>query len=70
MQESQLHWTKSSSSGGVGACVEVAADGKLVALRHSKNVATVIHFNQAEFAAFLKGAKGGEFDHLIEPDPA
>jgi hypothetical protein len=70
MQGSQLHWTKSSISAGAGACVELAADGEFVAVRHSKHPEVVIRYTRSEFAAFLDGAKGGEFDHLMQPGPA
>ncbi|GAA1273176.1 hypothetical protein GCM10009609_40330 [Pseudonocardia aurantiaca] len=70
MPESELQWIKASSSWGVDACVELAADGDLVAVRHSRNPQVVIHYSPAEFAAFLQGAKDGEFDHLLAAEPA
>ena len=70
MPESELEWIKASSSWGVDACVEFAADGDLVAVRHSRNPQVVIHFSPAEFAAFLQGARDGEFDHLLATEPA
>jgi Domain of unknown function (DUF397) len=57
-------WRKSSFSGNQGACVEIAelSDGGR-AVRDSKdpNGAKLV-FTHAEWAAFLDGAKGGEFD--------
>ena len=61
-----LDWFKSSASAGVGMCVEVAwcADG--VAVRHSATPEDgAILYSREEFAAFLDGAKRGEFDHLV-----
>lgn len=66
---SALSWRKSSFSGGEGrgdACVEVAAaaDGR-IAMRDSKHrEAGVVFFTRAEMAAYLAGAKAGEFDDL------
>jgi hypothetical protein len=61
-----LHWIKSSRSYGIGECVELAADGDMVALRDSKNPAVAhFRFTRAEMAAFLDGARRGEFDHLV-----
>lgn len=58
-------WIKSSSAGHGLPCIEVAAlpDGG-VALRYSRDPATVLRFTAAEWAAFLDGAKAGEFDSL------
>ncbi|MBO0820466.1 MAG: DUF397 domain-containing protein [Nocardiopsaceae bacterium] len=61
--DSKLHWFKSSFS-AAGNCVEVAhLPGGGVALRDSKNRAKEAHtYTRAEWAAFLTGAKNGEFD--------
>jgi hypothetical protein len=58
-------WKKSSRSNGNGGnnCVEVAllADG--AAVRHSKDpTGPALVFTTAEWAAFVGGAKDGEFD--------
>jgi hypothetical protein len=66
MQESQLHWFKASSSAALNACVELAADGKWIAVRNSRDTALTLKFTHAEIRAFVDGAKKGEFDHLIE----
>jgi hypothetical protein len=60
---SGLRWVKSSASGANG-CVEVAhMPGGNVALRDSKDRARTPHiFGSSEWAAFLAGAKAGEFD--------
>lgn len=50
-----------------GNCVELArlADGA-IAVRHSKNTTgPAIIYTPAEMAAFLDGAKKGEFDGLL-----
>ncbi|MBH1938839.1 DUF397 domain-containing protein [Streptomyces sp. AV19] len=61
-----VEWIKSSESVGQGNCVELAKlpSGE-VAVRNSRypeGVALV--YTREELAAFLKGAKGSEFDHL------
>lgn len=63
-----LEWQKAKASGGSGqgSCVELAAlpDGG-VAMRNSRHPnGEVIEYTRAEIAAFLDGAKNGEFDHL------
>jgi hypothetical protein len=58
-------WHKSTHSGGNGGdCVEVAENlPGIVAVRDTKNRdgATLI-FTDSEWAAFIDGAKQGEFD--------
>jgi hypothetical protein len=61
-----LQWRKAAASNANGACVELAP-GKpgVVYLRDSKNPdRAVLTFTRAEIAAFLAGAKAGEFDDL------
>lgn len=58
-------WIKSSFSGDGGACVEVsqAPDTGLIGVRDSKNPdQPALWYTRAEWAAFLGGAKDGEFD--------
>ena len=48
-----------------GACIEVASSGDGVAMRDSKDQdGPMLRFSRAEWAAFLGGAKAGDFDHL------
>jgi hypothetical protein len=66
-QLSDLIWRKSRRSGAQGNCVEVAPlSGGDVAIRHSgRPEGPVIIYTRAEMAAFLSGAKDGEFDDLV-----
>jgi hypothetical protein len=58
-------WIKASASSGAGQCVEMRRHGGAVDVRDSKDPqGPALHFTTAEFAAWLEGAKKGEFDHL------
>src|ERR1700729_3135443 len=60
-------WQKSKHSNPNGACVEVAhlPNGE-IAVRNSRFPAgPALVYTRAEIAAFLAGAKDGEFDHVI-----
>lgn len=58
-------WVKATDSGG-GNCVEVAPIAEHIGVRHSVRPDDgVLLYSKAEFAAFLKGAKKGEFDYLV-----
>lgn len=70
MPERELHWIKARSSLAANACVELALDGDLIALRNSRKPNDVHRYSPAEFAAFLDGARRGEFDHLLDPGAA
>ena len=61
-----LQWRKAAASTGNGACVELAAgEAGAVYLRDSKDPeGAVLKFTRREIAAFLEGARGGEFDDL------
>ncbi|GLZ54201.1 DUF397 domain-containing protein [Actinomycetospora sp. NBRC 106378] len=62
-----LEWLKARASAAAGMCVEVAPYGDGVALRHSLTPEDgAILYSHDEFAAFLDGAKRGEFDHLVD----
>jgi len=59
-------WQKSKHSNPNGACVEVAhlANGE-IAVRNSRFPAgPALVYTHEEIAAFLAGAKDGEFDHV------
>ncbi len=61
-----LAWRKSKASNPSGACVEVAKlpDGG-IAVRNSRHPSgPALIYTRAEIAAFLTGAKAGEFDDL------
>jgi hypothetical protein len=60
-------WIKARSSGGTGDCLELRAHAGGIEVRDSKagESGPVLRFTPAEFAAFLDGARHGEFDHLL-----
>ena len=64
MDLSRANWRKSQRSGSSGNCVEVADNlPGVIAVRDSKNPdGPALIFTPAEWAAFVGGAKDGEFD--------
>lgn len=60
-------WQKATAS-DTGNCVELRRNGDVVELRDSKDHGDgpTLGFTKAELAAFLDGAKKGEFDHLAD----
>jgi hypothetical protein len=59
-------WIKSSRSGQTGSCVEMRRQDDTIEIRDTKDRSgPVLRFTSAEFAAWLDGARKGEFDHLI-----
>ena len=61
--QARVEWRKSTFSTTNG-CVEVAVVGDRIAVRDSKQQGQgpVLEFTAAEWAAFLGGVRGGEFD--------
>ena len=59
------NWQKATASNLGGGCVELADLG--VAMRDSKDPdGPQLYFSRREIAAFLIGARMGEFDHLVD----
>jgi Domain of unknown function (DUF397) len=60
-------WIKARASGNSGNCVEMRQHAGAVEVRDTKAHGTgpTLGFTKAEFAAWLDGAKNGEFDGLI-----
>jgi hypothetical protein len=61
-------WIKSRSSNADGNCVELArlGDGE-VAVRNSRHPeGAVLLFTRPEMAAFVNGAKDGDFDFVLD----
>ena len=56
-------WFKASASNGGTGCVEVAHLASWTVIRDSKNPDGPVHcYTPHEWACFLDGARGGEFD--------
>jgi hypothetical protein len=59
-------WLKAAASATTGNCVEQRRHHDLIEVRDTKDPdGPVLRFPAAEFAAWLDGAKRGEFDHLV-----
>ena len=67
MSNETTPWIKASTSGGNGNCVEQRRQDRWVEVRDSKDRnGPVLRFTRAEFATWLSGARGGEFDRLLD----
>ncbi|MDZ5446885.1 DUF397 domain-containing protein [Micromonospora sp. 4G57] len=63
-----LRWQKSRRSNPSGNCVELAElpDGAGIAMRNSRHPeGPALIYTMDEIAAFVLGARDGDFDHLI-----
>jgi hypothetical protein len=59
-------WVKAVASNTTGSCVEQRRHHGLIEVRDTKDPdGPVLRLRPAEFAAWLDGARRGEFDHLI-----
>ncbi|MFE9003542.1 DUF397 domain-containing protein [Streptomyces sp. NPDC007875] len=62
----RYRWRKSSYSGDASNCINVAADGNVIAVRESDEPAVVLATTPAVLRAFIRGAKDGAFDRIQE----
>jgi Domain of unknown function (DUF397) len=61
IQHQSTNWRKSSRSGGSGACVEIATEGRPVLVRDSRNPSgVVLAFPPDQWSAFLRRTVNGE----------
>jgi len=59
-------WIKATQSGDQSDCVEMRRHTGAVEVRDSKDPeGPSLRHTKAEFAAWLDGAKNGEFDYLV-----
>lgn len=64
-QTPNTEWIKATASNGGAACVQMRRNTEGVEVRDSKDTdGPALRFTPTEFAAWLDGAKKGEFDHL------
>ncbi|MCP2256664.1 protein of unknown function (DUF397) [Streptoalloteichus tenebrarius] len=66
----EASYQKSSYSSGNGGCLSFAVVGGLIGLQDDKldeaeRKRRTLVFTPQEMAAFIAGAKAGEFDHLV-----
>jgi hypothetical protein len=62
-ERASIVWRKSMASGSNGDCVEVACTTEAVLVRNSQDPSgPQLSFSYSEWAAFLIGARLGEFD--------
>ncbi len=67
MSNDPTPWVKASASSGDGNCVELRRHDEAVEVRDTKDQGEgpVLGFTRTEFAAWISGAKKGEFDQLL-----
>ncbi|MEU9188523.1 DUF397 domain-containing protein [Streptomyces sp. NPDC048484] len=65
MRTLEIQWHKSSYSEQSGNCLELAVVDGQVLLRESDDPGVVVSTTPAKLAAFLAGARAGEFDELV-----
>jgi hypothetical protein len=60
-------WIKASASDTGSSCVEQRRHDGMIEVRDTKaqGQGPVLQFTSDEFAAWLDGARRGEFDHLV-----
>jgi hypothetical protein len=59
-------WIKAAASAQGGNCVQMRRRSRGIEVRDSKYPdGPVLRFTDAEFAAWVDGAKKAEFDHLL-----
>jgi Domain of unknown function (DUF397) len=62
-ERADIAWRKSTASGNNGDCVEIAFTPGTVFVRNSQDpLGPRLSFTHSEWAAFLTGARHGEFD--------
>ena len=63
-------WIKASASADQGSCVEQRFVDGMIEVRDTKDQGRGpgLRFTPDEYAAWLDGAKRGEFDHLLSVD--
>jgi hypothetical protein len=66
---SSRNWRTSTASGGSN-CVQVGSNNDMVVVGDSKNPDQVLSYTRQEWAAFLEGAKRGEFDEFAAAETA
>ena len=66
MSTAPTQWIKASASGSGANCVEMRQHGQNIEVRDTKDGGNgpILRFTPTEWAAWLDGAKKGEFDHL------
>ena len=65
MRTLEIQWRKSSYSEQSGNCLELAVVDGQVLVRESDDPGVVVSTTPAKLAAFLAGAKAGEFDDIV-----